>query len=156
MKEGSLFVLFCFLVMRSTRMLQIVFLVSMESSQRGGVHVLGSMMFGPAVQKLLNIEWFLHWKIKLNCSWNFWRKWNVPLVLLERSWWEDLMEFIWWDLDSECGRYWFFKWFLPLKIQINSEKSGFGRKISWGRGNTWANGTCHTSQCEYYSNERRN
>jgi hypothetical protein len=26
-------------------------------------------------------------KIKLNHSWNFWRNWNVPLVLLERSWW---------------------------------------------------------------------
>jgi hypothetical protein len=34
-------------------------------------------------------------KIKLNHSWKFYRKWNVPLVLLERSWWEDLMEFIW-------------------------------------------------------------
>jgi hypothetical protein len=39
-------------------------------------------------------------KIKLNCSWKFRRNWNVPLVLLERSWW---------------------------------------------RGNTWANGTGHTS-----------
>jgi hypothetical protein len=26
-------------------------------------------------------------KIKLNFSWKFWRTWNVPLVLLERSWW---------------------------------------------------------------------
>jgi len=34
-------------------MLQIVFLVSSESSQRGGVHGLGSMMFGLAVQKVL-------------------------------------------------------------------------------------------------------
>ncbi len=38
MKEGSLF------------------LVSSESSQQGGVHGLGSMMFGLAVQKFLNIE----------------------------------------------------------------------------------------------------
>jgi len=38
-------------------MLQIVFLVSLESSQSGGVHGLGStMMFGLAVQKFLNIE----------------------------------------------------------------------------------------------------
>ncbi len=33
-----------------------------------------------------------HWmvsllKIKLNHSWKFRRNWNVPLVLLERSWW---------------------------------------------------------------------
>jgi hypothetical protein len=39
-----------------TRMLQIMFLVSLESSQRGGVHGLGSMTFGLAVQKFLNIE----------------------------------------------------------------------------------------------------
>jgi hypothetical protein len=34
----------------------IVFLVSLESSQQGGVHGLGAMMFGLAVQKFLNIE----------------------------------------------------------------------------------------------------
>ncbi len=38
MKEGSLFS------------------VSLESSQGGGVHGLGSMVFGLAVQKFLNIE----------------------------------------------------------------------------------------------------
>jgi hypothetical protein len=37
-------------------MLQIVFLVALESSQRGGVHGLGSMAFGLVVQKVLNIE----------------------------------------------------------------------------------------------------
>jgi hypothetical protein len=37
-------------------MLQIVFLVSLESSQREEVHGLGSMMFGLALQKVLNIE----------------------------------------------------------------------------------------------------
>jgi len=35
MKEGSLF---CSYEIHRTRMLQIVFLVSLESSQRGGVH----------------------------------------------------------------------------------------------------------------------
>ncbi len=60
MKEGSLF---CFVGMRFTEqgwMLQIVFLISLESSRRGEgggrVHGLGSMMFGLAVQKFLNIE----------------------------------------------------------------------------------------------------
>jgi hypothetical protein len=33
-----------------------MFLVSLESSQLAGVHGLGSMMFGLAVQKFLNIE----------------------------------------------------------------------------------------------------
>jgi len=37
-------------------MLQIMFLVSLESSPQGGVHGLGSMMFGLVVQKFLNIE----------------------------------------------------------------------------------------------------
>jgi hypothetical protein len=41
-------------------MLQVVFLVSLESSRRGGVHQLGfgSMTFGLAVEKFLNIEIF--------------------------------------------------------------------------------------------------
>ncbi len=46
-----------------TRMLQIGFLVSLESSWGGGVHWLGFMAFGLAVQKFLNIEWFFHWKL---------------------------------------------------------------------------------------------
>jgi hypothetical protein len=37
-------------------MLQIAFLVSLERSQRGGVHWLGFMAFGLVVQKFLNIE----------------------------------------------------------------------------------------------------
>jgi hypothetical protein len=37
-------------------MLQIMFLVPLESSQRGGVYELASMAFELAVQKFLNIE----------------------------------------------------------------------------------------------------
>jgi hypothetical protein len=37
-------------------MLQITFSVSLESSQGGGVHWLGFMAFGLAVQEFLNIE----------------------------------------------------------------------------------------------------
>jgi hypothetical protein len=37
-------------------MLQIAFLVSLESSQGGRVHLLGFMAFGLVVQKFLNIE----------------------------------------------------------------------------------------------------
>jgi hypothetical protein len=37
-------------------MLQITILVSLESSQEGGAHQLGSMLFGLVVQKFLNIE----------------------------------------------------------------------------------------------------
>ncbi len=52
MKQGSLFVLFCFVCtyeIHQTGMLQIAFLVSLESSQGGGVHRLGFMAFGLAV-----------------------------------------------------------------------------------------------------------
>jgi hypothetical protein len=56
------------------------------------------------------------------------------------------MELIWQDLDSECGRYRFLKWFLPLKIQVNSEKPGFGKKKSVENVVTlWADGTSHSS-----------
>jgi hypothetical protein len=59
----------------------------LKSSRWGGVHGCGSMTFGLAVQKFLNTEWILHWKLKLNCSWKLQRNWNVPGVLLGRSWW---------------------------------------------------------------------
>jgi hypothetical protein len=64
-------------------------------------------------------------KIKLNRSWKFQGNWNVPLVLLERSWWAGFNGIY---LDSECGRYLIFMRFLPLKIHINSKKPGFERK----------------------------
>jgi hypothetical protein len=65
MEEGSLFcfVLFCNYEIFQTKMLQIVFLVSLENSQPGGVHGFGSTMFRLVVQKFLNIEWFFHWKL---------------------------------------------------------------------------------------------
>jgi len=63
--QGSLFcfVLFCSYEIHQTGMLQIMFLVSLESSRWGGVCGLGSVMFGLEVQKFLDIEWFLHWKL---------------------------------------------------------------------------------------------
>ncbi len=67
-------------------------------------------------------------KIKLNRSQKFMRNWNVPLVLLDRSWWAGFNGIY---LVSFGFRMWeilIFKWFLPLKIQINSKKPGFGRK----------------------------
>jgi hypothetical protein len=56
MKQGSLFVLFCTYEIHRTGMLQIGFLVSLESSLGGGVHGLDSMTFGLVVQNFLNIE----------------------------------------------------------------------------------------------------
>jgi hypothetical protein len=37
-------------------------LVPLESPQWLGVHQVGFIMFQPAVEKLLNIEHFFHWK----------------------------------------------------------------------------------------------
>jgi hypothetical protein len=82
-------------------------------------------------------------KIKLNPSWKFRRNWNVALALLKRS---RLARFNAIYLVRFGFRMWeilIFKWFLQLKIQINSQV--LEGKISWGRGNTWANCTGHTS-----------
>jgi hypothetical protein len=48
-----------------------VSLVSLESSQQGGVHGLGSMSFGLEVQKFLNIEWLFYWKFNKIVAENF-------------------------------------------------------------------------------------
>jgi len=77
-------------------------------------------------------------KIKLNRSWKFRRNWNVPLLFLERSWSAGFSGIYWVGFGFRMWEQLIFKWFLRLKIQINSKKPGFG---SWGRVNTWANGT---------------
>jgi len=68
-------------------MLQIVFMVSLGSSWPWWVHGLwfhDVWTYGATVLEYWMISSL---KIKLNCSWNFWRNCNVPLVSLERSWW---------------------------------------------------------------------
>jgi len=56
MKQGGLFVLFCTNEIHQTAMLQIVILISLESSQGEWVHWLGFMAFELAMYKFLNIE----------------------------------------------------------------------------------------------------
>jgi hypothetical protein len=84
-------------------------------------------------------------KMKLNRSWKFWRKWNVPLVLLERSWWARFNGIYLVRFGIRIWEILIFKWFLLLKIQINAKNPGFEMKNQLGCGNTWANGTSHTS-----------
>ncbi len=67
-------------------------------------------------------------KIKLNRSWKFRRNWNVPLVLLGRSWCAGLNGIYLVRFGFRMWEILIFMWFLPLKIQINSKKPGFGRK----------------------------
>jgi hypothetical protein len=74
---------------------------------------------------ILNFSWL---KIKLNYSWKFQRNWNVHLVLLERSWWTGFNGIYLVRFGFRMWEILIFKWFLLLKIQINSKKPGFGRK----------------------------
>jgi hypothetical protein len=67
-------------------------------------------------------------KFKLNCSWKFWRNWTMSLVLLERSWWSGFNGIYLVRFGFRMWEILIFKWFLPLKIQINSKKPGFERK----------------------------
>jgi len=62
MKEGSLFVLYLWDPPNQDASDHILGLFG-KLSRRRGVHGLGSMMFALAVQKSLNIEWFLPWKL---------------------------------------------------------------------------------------------
>jgi len=82
--------------------------------------------------------WMISWlKIKLNHSWKFRRNWNVPLVLLERSWWAGFNGIYLIRFGFRMWKILIFKCFLPLKIQINSKNQVLEGKISWERGNTW-------------------
>jgi hypothetical protein len=56
-------------------------------SGQGGMHGLGSPYdVWTCCAKVLEYWTISSLKIKSNCSWKFQRNWNVPLVLLERSW----------------------------------------------------------------------
>jgi hypothetical protein len=115
MKEGNLFVLFYFVCtyeIHQIGMLQITFLVFLESSWRGGVHLVHGVWTCSA--KILEYWMISSLKIKLHCSWKFWRNWNVPSVgnilwarfsgiYLER------LGFKMWEILN-------FKWLLPLTI----------------------------------------
>jgi len=133
--------LFCSYKIHWTGMFHV--LVVLESSGWGG-HGLGPVTFGLAVHKFLNIEFF-SLKIKLNCSWKFWRNWNVPLVFLERSWWAGFDGIYLVRLGFRMWEILIFKRFLQLKIQINFKNQVLKGKISWGQVHTWANNTAHAS-----------
>jgi hypothetical protein len=127
-------------------MFQIMFLMSLESSWQGrgawawfhNVWICGA--------KVLEYWMISSLKINLNRGRNFWKNWNVPLVLLERDWWggfNGIYLVIFWihnvgDID-----------FKVISIVKNSnrfqKKAGLEGKISWGHGNTWANRRGHTS-----------
>ncbi len=82
--------------------------------------------------------------IQFNPSSKLGKNWNVPLVLLERSWWEGFNGIYLVRFGFRMWEILIFKWFLSLKIQIifflNQVLEG---KISWQRVNTWATCTRH-------------
>jgi hypothetical protein len=69
-------------------------------------------------------------KIKINHSWKFWRNWNVPLVLLGRSWWAGFNGIYLLRWGFRMWEILIFKRFLSLKIQINSQKIRFWKEKS--------------------------
>ncbi len=78
--------------------------------------------------KSLEYWMIFSFKIKVNRSWKFWRSWNVPLVLLERCSWVGINGIYLVRFGFRMWEILILKWFLLLKIQINSKKLGFGRK----------------------------
>ncbi len=133
------FVLFCFLVMRSTKpgCFRLCSWYLWKALDEEGCMGLVPWCLVLAVQKFLIIEWLLHWKFNSNRSWKFWRNWNVPLVLLERSWWAGFNGILFGKAWIQtCREILILKWFLLLK---NSNK--LQKKPSFGRKNqlrTWS------------------
>jgi hypothetical protein len=111
-------------------MLQIVLLVSLESSPLGGgMHAWALLpwLFGLCGAKVLDY-WMIS-SLDLRCksswllndffNWKFRRNWNVPLVLLERTWWAGFN-----------GIY---------LVRKNQSRTG-GNTSANGKGHTWVGG----------------
>ncbi len=88
MKQGSLFCFVSFVLMRSTKpacLDSALGLFGKLSRRRGASAWFHDVWTCGA--KVLEYWMISSLKIKLNRSWKFQRNWNVPLILLERSWW---------------------------------------------------------------------
>jgi len=136
------FVLFCNYEIHQTGMLQIMFLVSLESLNKEGCMGLIPWCLDLRSKR----SWILNdFFTENNGSWKFQKNWNVPLVLLEISWWAQFNGIYLVRFGFRMWEILIFKWFLPLKIQINPKNQVLEGKISWRCVNTWVNGTDHTS-----------
>jgi hypothetical protein len=69
-------------------------------------------------------------KIELNHSWKFRRNCNVPLVLLERSWWAGFNGIYLVRFGFRMWEILILKWFLPPKIQNKFQKTRFWKEKS--------------------------
>ncbi len=100
------------------------------SSRQGGVHGLWFHEVWICRAKVLEY-WMISWlKIKLNRSWKFRRNWNVPVMLLERSWWVGFNGIYLVRFGFRMWEIWILKWFLQLKIQKKSKKTRFWKEKS--------------------------
>jgi hypothetical protein len=143
MKKDCLFVLFCLYFWDPlNRVLGITFLILFGKLLRRR----GASAWFHGIWTC-NVEVLEYWmifslKIESNHSWKFRRNWNVPLVFLERCWWENFNGIYLIRFGFNMWEILIFKWFLPLKIQINSKKPSFGRKNQL---RTWSNlKACHS------------
>jgi hypothetical protein len=130
------FVLFCFVVMRSTKLecfRSCSWCLLKALNEEGCMGLAWFHDVWTCGAKGLEYWMISSLKIKLNNSWKFRRYWNVPLVL-ERSWWAGFNRIYLVRFGFRMWEILIFKWFLPLKIPKNQVLEG---KFSWGCGNTW-------------------
>ncbi len=125
MKEGCLFVLF--VLMRSIEPSYCVLVLFQNLLRRRGASACFHGVWTCGVE-VLEYSMISSLKIKLNPSWKFRRNWNVPLMLLERSWWARFNGIYLLRFGFRMWEILIYKWFLLVKIQTNFEKPGFGWK----------------------------
>ncbi len=118
MKEGSLFVLFCLYLLDPPNRdaSDCVLGLFGKLSRRRGASVWFHGVWTCGVE-VLEYWMVFSLKIKLNCSWKFQRNWNVPLVLLERSWWAGFNGIYLVRFGFQMWRYWFLNNFCRWKFK---------------------------------------
>ncbi len=130
MKEGSLFVLFCLYqwdpLNRDAS--DCVLGLFWKLLKRRGASALFHGVWTCGGVKVLEYWMISSLKIKLNRSLKFQRNWNVPLVLLERYWWAKINGIYLVRFGFRMWEILIFKWYLQLKVQVNSKKPDFWRK----------------------------
>jgi len=146
MKEGSLFILYLWDPLNHHAFDCILALFWKLWKKRGATWAYWFTNVWTCNAKVLEYWMISSLKIKLSPSWKFQRNWNVPLVLLERSWWAGFNGIYLVRFGFRMWEILILKWYLPLKIIKKFPKNQvLEGKISWGHGNTWANGTSHTN-----------
>jgi hypothetical protein len=93
-----------------------------------GVHGLGSMGVWSCGAKVLEYWMISSLNIKLYLCYEFRRTWNVPLMLLQRSWWAGFNGIYLVRFGFRMCQILILKWFCSWKLKWIPKKPGFGRK----------------------------